>query len=282
MAKPTKTIKSGFSNETGGELMKSKGDSSWTAIIMGFLVFIGTFPGLMYSPPVSAATTPNVQYKEELPEIKTNVPQLKKSEEKEKGKKEEKFDHNLTGFPLRGGHAWVPCEECHIRGVFRGTPRNCRGCHTRGLGTGGSRMPANHIPTTAECDLCHTVNRLGATWNTVRMDHIGITSNCEICHNGRQAPGKNANHIPTSQPCELCHRSTLSFANEKMNHLGITSNCQNCHNNPQFPFAQGWPSVAECPNHVRNSAIDCSSSFCHGSSNFTSWNIPSSGLQCPF
>lgn len=214
------------------------------AAFLSFCIVAFGLYSLTFSSPVMAATPENVQNPEELPEIKTNVKKLKELKQQKQIKE---FDHNLTGFPLRGGHQSVPCEECHIRGVFRGTPRNCIGCHTRGLGTGGSRMPANHIPTTAECDLCHTVNRLGATWNTVRMDHLGISSNCELCHNGQMASGKNRGHIPTNQPCELCHRSNLSWAVARMDHTGISANCTACHNNPSFPFAGGTPK--NCAGH---------------------------------
>jgi hypothetical protein len=35
------------------------------------------------------------------------------------------FDHLKTGFALTGFHTNVRCESCHIKGVFKGTPRDC-------------------------------------------------------------------------------------------------------------------------------------------------------------
>ncbi|MGD9729828.1 MAG: hypothetical protein AB7V39_26085, partial [Nitrospiraceae bacterium] len=43
---------------------------------------------------------------------------------------DEKFDHFSTGFPLTGGHRDVACSDCHMRGIFTGTPRQCAACHT--------------------------------------------------------------------------------------------------------------------------------------------------------
>ena len=40
------------------------------------------------------------------------------------------FDHLSTGFPLSGAHQVARCESCHVRGVFKGTPRQCASCHT--------------------------------------------------------------------------------------------------------------------------------------------------------
>ena len=42
------------------------------------------------------------------------------------------FNHMTTGFPLLGGHATAACETCHVGGVFKGTPKNCDGCHAVG------------------------------------------------------------------------------------------------------------------------------------------------------
>src|SRR6185369_10153034 len=59
------------------------------------------------------------------------------------------FDHLRTGFGLSGAHNVTRCENCHIGGIFKGTPRDCESCHT-----GGSRYArtntvksADHLPT---------------------------------------------------------------------------------------------------------------------------------------
>ena len=42
------------------------------------------------------------------------------------------FDHLTTGFLLTGLHQDVRCETCHIKGIFKVTPRDCATCHMQG------------------------------------------------------------------------------------------------------------------------------------------------------
>ncbi|MEJ2572223.1 MAG: hypothetical protein P8164_01330, partial [Gammaproteobacteria bacterium] len=51
------------------------------------------------------------------------------------------FDHFTTGFPLTGAHKGVDCESCHNRGVFKGTPTKCSGCHMTGTLAGATAKP---------------------------------------------------------------------------------------------------------------------------------------------
>ncbi|MBL0060772.1 MAG: hypothetical protein IPP40_04600 [bacterium] len=39
------------------------------------------------------------------------------------------FDHQSTAFPLTGQHLQTACRQCHIGGVFEGTPSQCIDCH---------------------------------------------------------------------------------------------------------------------------------------------------------
>ena len=38
------------------------------------------------------------------------------------------FDHAATTFPLLGSHEQVRCETCHIKGIFKSTPKACASC----------------------------------------------------------------------------------------------------------------------------------------------------------
>src|SRR5262249_37314273 len=58
------------------------------------------------------------------------------------------FDHLTTGYELQGAHRDLSCEFCHQRGVFKGTPRTCVGCHTTGSRISSTARPITHIPTT--------------------------------------------------------------------------------------------------------------------------------------
>src|SRR3546814_11850740 len=66
------------------------------------------------------------------------------------------FDHLTTGFALVGAHQNARCESCHVRGVMRGTPRDCASCHGSGARiVGATRTPTNHVPITKSCDSRH-------------------------------------------------------------------------------------------------------------------------------
>ncbi len=121
----------------------------------------------------------------------------------------------------------------------------CESCHSSttsfAIATGGTK-PANHLPTTATCSLCHN----GANYYPGIMNHTGIASGCATCHNGQVFAGvtpvsKPVNHLPTAAACETCHTAPVStpptaggFVGGKMNHTGIVSGCTNCHNGQAF------------------------------------------------
>ena len=128
------------------------------------------------------------------------------------------FDHNKTPFPLTGAHVTVPCNSCHIGGVFVGTPTDCYSCHKANyLGTTNPNHVAAGFPTT--CQTCHTTTSwLGATFN----------------HTWFPIPHHNA------QLCTDCHTNPSNYT---------VFVCTNCHTKPQTdPIHQGvqgyvWNSV---------------------------------------
>jgi len=160
------------------------------------------------------------------------------------------FDHLQTGFALTGAHQGVRCESCHVRGLFRGTPRTCAACHTRGGNVASVVMPASHVPITQPCETCHTTN----TFTGARFNHLGIApGTCATCHNGRSAPGKPGNHVPTSASCDTCHRVASFTPAIRYDHsLAQPGTCATCHNGSS---AKGKPA-----NHVPTTA---SCDTCH-------------------
>lgn len=124
-------------------------------------------------------------------------------QESEERRVVDRFDHYQTGFALEGAHERVECQQCHRRGVFRGTSRRCVDCHNNIAAEG---MGFRHIPTPLECSDCHTVQ----DWRLARFDHTGFDSGCVRCHNNFTAPGKTPNHPVTSNVCEDCH-STIHW-----------------------------------------------------------------------
>ncbi len=137
------------------------------------------------------------------------------------------FNHNNTPFPLTGAHVSVPCNSCHIGGVFAGTPTDCYSCHKADYtGTTNPNHAAAGFPTT--CATCHTTTSWsGATFNHTWFpaNHGNANGVCATCHT-------NPNDYSVFQ-CTNCH--TAAQTNPK--HSGISGyvynsiNCYQCHKN---------------------------------------------------
>ena len=142
------------------------------------------------------------------------------------------FNHMTTGFALTGQHSIEECGTCHVGGVFKGTPRNCAGCHSKGRRVVATVMPSQHIVTNDPCELCHnsTVTFLGARYNHGKAQ----PGSCSTCHNGQVATGKPSNHnnasLMSTATCDKCHR-TFAWIPTAFNHAGVAQGtCTSCHN----------------------------------------------------
>jgi len=163
------------------------------------------------------------------------------------------FDHMSTGFALTGLHGRIDCESCHISGVFKGTPRQCRGCHARGTRISATLPPEDTVHLMSqqlECSNCHKT----AGWTAAIFEHMGINSNCLRCHTagggGRSAPNDLVHAQLMGADCSVCHRSTRSFTSATLlDHSGITSGCEasGCHANDKAR-ARGHASLIGCQN----------------------------------
>ncbi len=106
------------------------------------------------------------------------------------------FNHNLTKFPLTGGHAGVACQRCHSSGQFVGLSRACASCHGD---------PAFHAGLFGlNCVACHTVENWAAKY-TGPHPRIADEGGSGIHHGGAS--------------CRDCHTKTLH-----------TATCGKCHN----------------------------------------------------
>jgi hypothetical protein len=138
------------------------------------------------------------------------------------------FDHLLTGFSLFGSHLRVECESCHIRGIFRGTPTTCEGCHGHPGSIASTFKPLNHVRTTLPCDFCHN----SVVWAGARFDHVTVLpGSCVQCHNGSIADAKpTTGHPVTNESCESCHSVGGSWFPAKFRHIGVApGTCNTCH-----------------------------------------------------
>jgi hypothetical protein len=154
------------------------------------------------------------------------------------------FDHNLAAYKLEGKHAGVPCENCHINKVFKGTPTDCVSCHKK-----DDKHNAQYGP---DCALCHKVTG----WLPSTFNHALFTF---------KLTGKH-----TTVPCLNCHVNSVF--------KGTPSNCGSCHakGNPHSPrlgtecgachLSDGWLPAAFDHNlaafkltgkHVQAACTDC-------------------------
>lgn len=190
------------------------------------------------------------------------------------------FNHFQTGFPLTGAHLNVECGSCHVGGIFKGTPRNCAGCHALGARVVATPMPTNHLVTSDPCESCHTST---ATFIGTRYNHsAALPGLCSTCHNGRIATGKPFSHssgLRLADTCDKCHR-TFAWVPATFDHVGITPGtcAAQCHNGI---LATGRPA-----SHTTMLKATSTCDTCH---HFTAWHptfynhaavIPGSCLTC--
>lgn len=128
------------------------------------------------------------------------------------------FDHSLAAFALTGAHQTVPCEQCHMDNVFRGTPQQCVACHAE---------PVFHLGAfSGMCETCHTAD----AWQPARFDQPHTFpinhgesgwNSCKTCH------PQNVN----TYTCYGCHEHNEAEIARKHREEGITSfaDCTRCH-----------------------------------------------------
>lgn len=171
------------------------------------------------------------------------------------------FNHDQTTFSLSGMHTNTACESCHVKGIFKGTPSTCGGCHSRGGAVIAQMKPATHIPANQDCGTCHRPQG----WLPTIFKHSMVTQQtCSSCHNGTNETGKPANHIQTSKDCGECHKTT-SWLGGGLDHSALvppaTSRCSDCH---------GKTATGKPTNHIYTTS-QCDT--CHKST--TAW-LPAS------
>ncbi|MBE9516836.1 MAG: hypothetical protein IME93_07635 [Proteobacteria bacterium] len=205
-----------------------------------------------------------VDKKKEKKYKKTSRAKKKKTKNKKRLKtRGSDFDHVGTGFILSGSHMRANCDECHINGIFRGTPTDCAGCHDRGRVKASTVKPASHVRTQLSCDQCHSTR----TWFGAIFDHSeAMPGTCITCHNNVTAPGKTAGHIVTTASCDECHKTT-AWIPAGFRHAGVTpGTCSTCHNGSTAPGkpASHVITAASCDN-CHSTRAWLPASFDHGS-----------------
>src|SRR5438552_9811511 len=89
------------------------------------------------------------------------------------------FNHDLTGYPLRGMHQNVGCNQCHTSMVFKNVSSQCAECHA----------DIHRRQFGASCANCHSVKGWQSSLQTIqnhrnRFPLVGAHSlvQCDECH----------------------------------------------------------------------------------------------------
>jgi hypothetical protein len=135
------------------------------------------------------------------------------------------FDHDKTGFPLRGAHAGASCKGCHPGDLSEPLSRACAGCHQDPhLGEFGT-----------QCQGCHREDTWVPFFNTDahRRTNFPLVGRhafipCTECH----VAMTNRNFGLTTVACTGCHQKDYdATATTPVNHiqLGFSTACGGCH-----------------------------------------------------
>ncbi len=138
------------------------------------------------------------------------------------------FNHALV-FALVGTHATQTCVACHKNNVFKGTPRDCIGCHQEKY---NRTQSPNHLAAgfSTDCSSCHRPTDPswgsggGFNHNSVfALVGVHATQGCATCHKNNVFKG-------TPRECVGCHDSDYTRA-QNPNHVsaGFPRTCDSCH-----------------------------------------------------
>lgn len=145
-----------------------------------------------------------------------------------------RFDHNLTNFPLKGRHATLRCQQCHLEGQPKKGVRhaNCSDCHQdyhRGQFSGRSGGD--------QCENCHTERGFLPANYTINqhnlskfpLDGAHLAVPCNTCHSEAIVAGgyRTRRFQFQTLECQACHRDPHSGDTIK---ISANDGCKFCHN----------------------------------------------------
>ncbi len=172
------------------------------------------------------------------------------------GRSEGAFNHDATGFPLKGAHIQVQCLDCHSNG-YAGTSNLCSSCHTSNY---NQATNPNHVSAgiATECETCHSAEG----WSPSIFNHVATTGfdlsgghagrQCVDCHQGTTG---NA-----SSECISCHQENF---NQAENHVAqnYPLNCLQCHTTTNWAGATFDHNSTNFPLTGAHVATECAA--CH-------------------
>lgn len=139
----------------------------------------------------------------------------------------QKFDHNLTAFPLTGEHLPLDCQDCHTANEFQ-ISSACSDCHAE---------PEQHAEMfSSDCTDCHSTQAwVPAVWKGNPFDHEAVGFSL-ILH--------DFDYQGISITCLRCHQKETAEVD--------VATCKNCHEQHDFEYMQS---------HSGEFGMDCTA--CH-------------------
>jgi hypothetical protein len=125
------------------------------------------------------------------------------------------FVHDLTRFPLLGGHLEVECDECHASKVYSEADTDCVACH--------AEDDTHHGNFADNCGACHNP----VDWNLWFFDHDAQT---DFALQGA--------HVDVA--CDECHRSPLLTMRDN------GDSCGGCHRADDIHDGEFGPDCGRC------------------------------------
>ncbi|MFY9329767.1 MAG: cytochrome C [Georgfuchsia sp.] len=161
--------------------------------------------------------------------LATNCIACHKKDDKHKGQLDQKcekchteaswkvgnFNHNMSRFPLVGGHVQIECKKCHDSLAYRDAKSTCVPCHNK------EDVHKRRLGTA--CEICHNTR----TWKSWDFDHsktrypldgAHLKVECYGCH---KSPITGRANI--SRACISCH------AKDDVHLGGFSVQCERCH-----------------------------------------------------
>jgi hypothetical protein len=171
-------------------------------------------------------------------------------------------------FPLVGQHAQQACATCHVNNVYRGTPRDCVGCHQTQY-TATRNPPHAAAGFSTVCETCHRAS--GPAWTGATFNHSAVfalvgrhaAAACASCHVTNVYRG-------TSRTCVGCHQAQYN-ATRNPNHssAGFGTSCETCHRPTDSSWTQGTFTHARFPLTGRHN-VSCAQ--CHTTGNYSTFS----------
>jgi hypothetical protein len=155
---------------------------------------------------------------------------------------EVRFNHDKTGFPLRGQHAHTDCRSCHASDFKTPIARQCAACHFDAhAGNLGSR-----------CEGCHDENGWSSAFDADAHRRTGFPLlgahgliPCQECH----SQNRERLFARSTVECAACHQNdlmrTLGTAIDHASLGFAQQRCETCHSPLSFKPAR-WPEHDKC------------------------------------